>query len=46
MPAVKTDAVKRTISEFERGSGGRLHHYICSGGLRAEFTLIVRPCEN
>ena len=46
MPAVKTDTVKRAISEFERGSGGVSIHYICSGGLRAGFTLIVRPFEN
>ena len=27
MPAVKTDTVKRDISEFERGGGGVSIHY-------------------
>ena len=47
MPAVKTDTVKRAISEFERGERGAVStHSVGSGGLRAGFTLIIRPAED
>ena len=47
MPAVKTDTVKRAISEFERGERGAVSvHSVGSGNMRAGFTLIVRPAED
>ena len=47
MPAVKTDTIKRAISEFERGERGAVStHSVGSGNTRAGFTLIVRPAED
>ena len=47
MPAVKTDTVKRAISEFEKGERGAVSlHSVGSGNMRAGFTLIVRPAED
>lgn len=44
MPAVKTDTVKKAISEFEKGERDAVStHSISSGDTRAEFTLIIRP---
>ncbi|MXY60862.1 MAG: hypothetical protein F4Y82_01930 [Cenarchaeum sp. SB0665_bin_23] len=47
MPAVKTDTIKRAISEFENGTRGAVSvHSVGSGEQRAEFTLIIRPADS
>ena len=46
MPAVKTDTVKRAVSEFEEGKGAISVYSVGSGGLRAQFTLIIQPAED
>ena len=47
MPAVKTDTVKRAISEFEKGNRDSVSiHQVRSGKTRADFTLIIRPAKD
>ena len=47
MPAVKTDTIKRAISEFENGTRGAVSvHSVGSGEQRAKFTLIIRPADS
>ena len=46
MPAVKTDTVKRAVSEFGVGKRGAVSVHSVGSGLRAQFTLMIRPAED
>ena len=46
MLAVKTDTVKRAVSEFGVGRRGAVSVYLVGSGLRARFTLMIWPAED